>query len=138
MSGVKGENSLKLFGNDFDDLTRIADQIQDVMSKVPGIADVGVFNVTGQPSLMVSIDRGKAARYGLQPQDINNVVQAAVGGAPVTQIIDGDRRFDFCPALCPAISRHAGSDQQNSSAHSRRQQVPLGTVADVASATAPS
>ena len=89
MSGVKGENSLKLFGKDFDELTRIADQIQAIMGKVPGITDVGVFNVTGQPSLLVSIDRTKAARYGLQPQDINNIVQAAVGGAPITQIIDG-------------------------------------------------
>jgi cobalt-zinc-cadmium resistance protein CzcA len=95
MSGVKGENSLKLFGNDFDELTRIAGQISGIMQKVPGITDVGVFDVTGQPSLLVSIDRTKAARYGLQPQDINNVVQAAVGGAPVTQIIDNDRRFDF-------------------------------------------
>jgi heavy metal efflux system protein len=95
MSGVKGENSLKLFGNDFDELTRIADQIEGIMNKVPGITDVGVFDVTGQPSLMVSIDRMKAARYGLQPQDVNNTVQAAVGGAPVTTIIDGDRRFDF-------------------------------------------
>jgi cobalt-zinc-cadmium resistance protein CzcA len=101
MSGVKGENSLKLFGNDFDELTRIADQISGIMQKVPGITDVGVFDVTGQPSLLVSIDRSKAARYGLQPQDINNVVQAAVGGAPVTQIIDNDRRFDFAVRYSP-------------------------------------
>ena len=71
------------------------------MSKVQGIADIGVFNVTGQPSLMVSIDRTKAARYGLQPQDVNAVVQAAVGGAPVTQVIDGDRRFDFALRYSP-------------------------------------
>jgi cobalt-zinc-cadmium resistance protein CzcA len=101
MSGVKGENSLKLFGNDFEELTRIADQISGIMGKVQGIADVGVFDVTGQPSLLVSIDRTKAARYGLQPQDINNVVQAAVGGAPVTQIIDNDRRFDFAVRYSP-------------------------------------
>jgi cobalt-zinc-cadmium resistance protein CzcA len=101
MSGVKGENSLKLFGNDFEELTRIADQISGIMQKVPGITDVGVFDVTGQPSLLVSIDRSKAARYGLQPQDINNVVQVAVGGAPVTQIIDNDRRFDFAVRYSP-------------------------------------
>jgi cobalt-zinc-cadmium resistance protein CzcA len=101
MSGVKGENSLKLFGSDFDELTRIADQIKGIMQKVPGITDVGVFDVTGQPSLLVSIDRTKAARYGLQPQDVNNIVQAAVGGASVTQIIDGDRRFDFSIRYAP-------------------------------------
>jgi cobalt-zinc-cadmium resistance protein CzcA len=131
MSGVKGENSLKLFGNDFDDLTRIAGQIQNVMGKVQGIADIGVFNVTGQPSLLVSIDRSKAARYGLQPQDVNNVVQAAVGGAPVTQIIDGDRRFDFALRYSPdyrdtpeAISKILLPTPDGA-------QVPLGTIADV-------
>jgi cobalt-zinc-cadmium resistance protein CzcA len=131
MSGVKGENSLKLFGNDFDELTRIAGQIQDVMSKVSGIADIGVFNVTGQPSLMVSIDRGKAARYGLQPQDVNNVVQAAVGGAPVTQVIDGDRRFDFALRYSPdyrdtpeAISKILLPTPDGA-------QIPLGMIADV-------
>jgi len=67
------------------------------MNGVSGITDVGVFDVTGQPSLMVSIDRTKAARFGLQPQDVNSIVQAAVGGAPVTTIIDGDRRFDRSP-----------------------------------------
>src|SRR6202034_226368 len=84
MSGVKGENSLKLFGNDFEELTRIAGQISGIMQKVPGIADVGVFDVTGQPSLLVSIDRTKAARYNLQPQDIDN-----------------DRRFDFAVRYSP-------------------------------------
>jgi heavy metal efflux system protein len=131
MSGVKGENSLKLFGSDFDELTRIAGQIQGIMQTVPGITDVGVFDVTGQPSLLVSIDRIKAARYGLQPQDVNNTVQAAVGGAPVTQIIDNDRRFDFAVRYAPqfrdtpeAIGRILVSTPDGN-------QVPLSSVADV-------
>jgi cobalt-zinc-cadmium resistance protein CzcA len=131
MSGVKGENSLKLFGNDFDDLTHIADQIQGVMSKVQGIADIGVFNVTGQPSLMVSIDRSKAARYGLQPQDVNNVVQAAVGGAPVTQIIDGDRRFDFSLRYSPEFRDTPEAIEKVLLPTPDGTQVPLGTIADV-------
>ncbi len=131
MSGVKGENSLKLFGNDFDDLTRIADQIAGIMKKVPGITDVGVFDVTGQPSLMVSIDRLKAARYGLQPQDINNVVQAAVGGAPVTQIIDNDRRFDFSVRYAPQFRSTPEEISQILLPTPDGNQVPLGSVADV-------
>jgi cobalt-zinc-cadmium resistance protein CzcA len=131
MSGVKGENSLKLFGNDFDDLTRIADQIQDVMGKVQGIADIGVFKVTGQPSLMVSIDRSKAARYGLQPQDVNAVVQAAVGGAPVTQIIDGDRRFDFALRYSPEYRDTPEAISKILLPTPDGTQVPLGTIADV-------
>ena len=95
MSGVKGENSLKLFGDDLDTLTTLANKIQQVMKSVPGTADVGVFKVGGQPSLVIQIDRAKAARYGILSGDINAVVQAAIGGAPVTQVIQGDRRFDL-------------------------------------------
>jgi cobalt-zinc-cadmium resistance protein CzcA len=95
MSGVKGENSLKLFGDNLDELTRLANQIESVMSQVRGVADSGVFTVNGQPSLIVSVNRERAARYGLAPSDINAAVQAAVGGAPVTQMIEGDRRFDI-------------------------------------------
>jgi heavy metal efflux system protein len=131
MSGVKGENSLKLFGNDFDELTRIADKIAGIMNKVPGITDVGVFDVTGQPSLMVSIDRPKAARYGLQPQDVNNVVQAAVGGAPVTQIIDNDRRFDFSVRYGPQFRSTPLQISQILLPTPDGNQVPLGAVADV-------
>jgi cobalt-zinc-cadmium resistance protein CzcA len=131
MSGVKGENSLKLFGNDFDELTRIATQISGIMQKVPGITDVGVFDVTGQPSLLVSIDRPKAARYGLQPQDINNVVQAAVGGAPVTQIIDNDRRFDFAVRYSPEFRSTPDQISRILLPTPDGNQVQLGMVANV-------
>ncbi len=131
MSGVKGENSLKLFGKDFDELTRLADQIQAIMDKVPGITDVGVFNVTGQPSLLVSIDRTKAARFGLQPQDVNNIVQAAVGGAPITQIIDGDRRFDFAVRYSPEFRDTPDAIGKILISTPDGNQVPLSAVADV-------
>ncbi|MGC1363574.1 MAG: CusA/CzcA family heavy metal efflux RND transporter [Silvibacterium sp.] len=132
MSGVKGENSLKLFGNDFDQLTRIANQIQGIMQKVPGITDVGVFDVTGQPSLLVSIDRTKAARFGLQPQDVNNIVQAAVGGAPVTQIIDGDRRFDFSVRYSPQFRDTPEDIERILVPTPEGNQVPLSAIATVA------
>jgi cobalt-zinc-cadmium resistance protein CzcA len=95
MSGVKGENSLKLFGDDFDTLSRLANQITGVMQSVRGVADVGIFRIGGQPSLLIRIDRARAARYGLAAADVNATIQAAVGGAAVTQIIEGDRRFDL-------------------------------------------
>jgi cobalt-zinc-cadmium resistance protein CzcA len=131
MSGVKGENSLKLFGSDFDQLTHIADQIRDVMQKVPGITDVGVFDVTGQPSLLVSIDRTRAARYGLQPQDVNNIVQAAVGGAPVTQIIENDRRFDFAVRYAPQFRDTPENIERILVPTPDGNQVPLSAIADV-------
>jgi cobalt-zinc-cadmium resistance protein CzcA len=95
MSGVKGENSLKLFGDDLAVLTRLADQIQQVMSQVNGVADAGVFKVNGQPSMVIKVNRARAARYGIAPADVNAAVQAAVGGASITQMIEGDRRFDI-------------------------------------------
>ena len=95
MSGVKGENSLKLFGDNIDTLVRVADQIRDVMASVPGIADLGVFQETGQPELLVSIDRSASARYGLMAQDVDAAVQAAIGGLAATEILQEDRRFDF-------------------------------------------
>ena len=131
MSGVKGENSLKLFGKDFDGLTRIADQIQGIMNQVPGITDVGVFHVTGQPSLLVSIDRTKAARFGLQPQDINNIVQAAVGGAAVTQIIEGDRRFDFAVRYSAEFRDTPDAIGKILISTPEGDRVPLSAVADV-------
>ena len=131
MSGVKGENSLKLFGTDFDELTQLADHIAGIMRTVPGISDVGVFEVAGQPSLMVSIDRAKAARYGLQAQDIDNVVQAAVGGAPVTQIIDGERSFDFTVRYAPQFRSTPEEISHILLPSPHGNQVQLGMVADV-------
>ncbi len=131
MSGVKGENSLKLFGDDFDTLTNTADKIAGIMRSIPGVTDVGVFDVNGQPSLMISIDRALAARYGIAAADINNAIQAAVGGAAVTQIIEGERRFDFAVRY--------GKDYRDTPDAIRKillptpdgNQVPLGAVATV-------
>jgi cobalt-zinc-cadmium resistance protein CzcA len=95
MSGVKGENSLKLFGDDIDVLVAKAAEIRDVMARVPGIEDLGVLQETGQPELLVSIDRNESARYGLMAVDVNSAVQAAIGGLAATQILEQDRRFDF-------------------------------------------
>jgi len=132
MSGVKGENSLKLFGDDFDTLTSLADKIERVMKSVPGVADVGVFKVGGQPSLVIQIDRPKAARYGILSADINAAVQAAIGGAPISQVIQGDRRFDLTIRY-PAADRSSPDAIRSiliPTADGGR--IPLGQVADIA------
>ncbi len=95
MSGVKGENSLKLSGDDIEVLAQKAAEIRDVMARVPGVRDLAVLQETGQPQLLVSIDRPASARYGLAAADVNAAVQAAVGGQATTQVLQGDRRFDF-------------------------------------------
>jgi len=94
VSGVKGENSVKIIGRNFQTLTNLAAQVQAQMIHVKGIADLGVFPVLGQPNLNIQIDRAKAARYGLNTGDVNSVVQAALGGAVATTVYEGDRHFD--------------------------------------------
>ena len=131
MSGVKGENSLKLFGDDFDTLSRLANQIAGVMQSVRGVADVGVFRVGGQPSLLIRIDRAKAARYGLAAADVNATIQAAVGGAAVTQIIEGDRRFDLTVRFPERYRNGPDAVQGILLPTPDGGRVPIGQIADV-------
>ncbi len=131
MSGVKGENSLKLFGPDIDVLAREAARIRDAMGQTPGIQDLAVFQETGQPELVIAVDREASARYGLAAADVNTAVAAAVGGEAVTEILLGDRRFDFVVRY-DAAHRETPEAIRNillSTADGGR--VPLGQVAHV-------
>jgi cobalt-zinc-cadmium resistance protein CzcA len=102
-SGVKGENSVKLFGGDLETLEKTANKIRDVMATVPGITDLGVFASLGQPTVRIDIDRTKAARYGLAPGDINTTVQAAIGGQAAGNLYEdgSDRNFPIMVRLAP-------------------------------------
>ena len=79
-SGVKGENSVKVYGNDLQTLEDTANKIAKVLATVPGITDLAVLRSLGQPTIRIDVDRERAARYGLAPGDVNGVVQAAIGG----------------------------------------------------------
>jgi cobalt-zinc-cadmium resistance protein CzcA len=102
-SGVKGENSVKLFGNDLAALEKTAATIKEVMSTVPGIADLAVLNSLGQPTVQIEIDRARASRYGLQPGDINSTVAAAIGGQAAGNLYEdgSDRNFPMVIRLAP-------------------------------------
>jgi cobalt-zinc-cadmium resistance protein CzcA len=102
-SGVKGANSVKIVGPNLETLTKLAEQVRDEMSHVRGIADLGIFPVLGQPNLNIKVDRAKAARYGLNSGDVNSVIQAAIGGAVATTVLEGDRQFNVAvrfPSEC--------------------------------------
>jgi heavy metal efflux system protein len=101
ISGVKGVNSVKIVGPNLQTLTNLAEQIRNQMSLVRGIADLGIFPVLGQPNLNIKVDRAKAARYGLNSGDVNAVVQAAMGGAVATSVLEGDRQFDLVVRYTP-------------------------------------
>ncbi len=95
VSGVKGELAVKIFGTDLKELERKSDEIVDVMQTIPGIADLGVFRVVGQPNVNLKVDRAKADRYGINVSDIQDAIETAVGGKAVSQILQGERRFDL-------------------------------------------
>ncbi len=103
VSGVKGENSIKLFGNDLRQLTETGDRIKKVLATVPGVADLAVFAALGQPTVQIDIDRAKAARYGLSPGDINSTIKTAIGGDPAGDLYEdgGDRHFPIVVRLSP-------------------------------------
>jgi cobalt-zinc-cadmium resistance protein CzcA len=102
-SGVKGENSVKLFGGDLELLEKTAAKIKDVMSTVQGVTDLGVFAELGQPTVRIDIDRSRAARYGLAPGDINTTVTAAIGGQAAGNVYEdgSDRNFPIIVRLAP-------------------------------------
>ena len=101
ISGVKGANSVKIIGPNLNELEVLAAQVMKEMAPVKGVADLGVFHVVGQPNLNIRIDRQRAARYGLNSGDVNTVIQAAMGGASATQVLEGDRAFNLNVRLAP-------------------------------------
>ncbi|MFZ2968642.1 MAG: CusA/CzcA family heavy metal efflux RND transporter [Sulfuricurvum sp.] len=95
MSGVKGENSVKIFGDDLYVLDKLAKEIEQKIKKVEGVTDVGIFKETGQPSLIVEVEREKAALYGVNVVDLMDIVSSSLDGRAVTKIVEQDKRFDL-------------------------------------------
>jgi cobalt-zinc-cadmium resistance protein CzcA len=99
-AGVKGANSVKIFGRDIALNERYADQVVDVMRTVPGIVDLGLFKSLGQPDVKITPDRTALARYGLNTGDVANVVQSALGGltgngSPIVEVYEAEKFFDL-------------------------------------------
>jgi cobalt-zinc-cadmium resistance protein CzcA len=113
VSGVKGENSIKLYGNDLEALTVTANKIKSVLATVQGVTDLAVFTSLGQPTIQIDIDRAKAARYGLSPGDINATIKVAIGGDSAGDIYEpgSDRHFPIIVRLAPEFRRSAEAIQ---------------------------
>jgi cobalt-zinc-cadmium resistance protein CzcA len=95
VSGVKGELSVKIYGDDLKTLEAKGNEVVNVMSKVRGVADLGLFRLIGQPNLTFTVDRAAAARYQINVADIQDAIQTAVGGNAVSQVLDGEARYDL-------------------------------------------
>jgi len=94
VSGVKGELAVKLYGDDLKMLEKKAQEIADQMTTVKGVQDLGIFKIIGQPNLNLTVDREAAARYGINVADVQDAIQTAVGGFPLTQVQQGEARYD--------------------------------------------
>ncbi len=101
VSGVKGELATKVYGDDLKTLEQKADEIVAIMRQIQGIEDLGVFRVLGQPNLNVTVDRDAAARYQINVADVQDAIQTAVGGNALTQVLQGEARYDLVLRYLP-------------------------------------
>ncbi len=95
LSGVKGENSIKIFGPDLDELERIAKRVQSRLAHVPGIESVGIFPIKGQSNLEFAIDREQCAQWNVNVAQVQDALQTAVAGKAFSEMVEGERRFDI-------------------------------------------
>ena len=113
LSGVKGANAVKIIGPDMKVLEGLATKVMAEMGKIRGVTDLGVFRVLGQPNFNITVDREKAARYGLNAGDVNLIVQTAVGGTQATTVIEGERQFAPERAPHARVPREHGGHQKH-------------------------
>ena len=102
VSGVKGELAIKMYGDDLKTLEEKGDQIVSVMRTVPGVQDLGLFRVLGQPNLNLTVDRIAAARFQINVADVQDAIQTAVGGNALTEVLQGEQRYDLVMRYLPA------------------------------------
>jgi cobalt-zinc-cadmium resistance protein CzcA len=137
VSGVKGENSVKIFGRDLVELERLSRAVKTEIGTVPGVTDPAAFSLLGQPNLVIRIDRAKAARYGFSIADINAVVQAAIGGQEAARVYEGEMNFALTVRLAPEYRRNIDAIRSipvalpNSDPKSPTSYVALGELGEV-------
>jgi heavy metal efflux system protein len=95
VSGVKGELAIKLYGEDLKVLEEKGDEVVSVMRRVPGVEDLGLFRVLGQPNLNITVDRQEASRHNINVSDVQDAVETAIGGKAVSQVLQGEQRYDL-------------------------------------------
>ena len=130
-TGLKSSLAVKIYGSDLATLESKADAVQKVIGAVPGISHITVVRELGQPSLTIEPDRAKIARYGLNVGDINALIETAVGGAPATQVIQGEREFDLIVRLQEPYRQSMDAIKNILIATPDGQHLPLSQVADI-------
>jgi heavy metal efflux system protein len=95
LSGIKGDNSVKIIGPDLDKLETLAEKTKNVLQQIPGIENVGIFHIRGQSHFEFRVDPEKCQRWGVQTADVNNVVTSALGGKALSSMVEGEKLFDI-------------------------------------------
>jgi cobalt-zinc-cadmium resistance protein CzcA len=131
LTGLKSALAVKIYGPDLRVLQEKALEVKRTLEKVPGFTDLVVVRELGQPSLLVDVDRAKCARYGINVSDVEAVVQAAVGGQAVSQVIQGEKEFDLVVRMEPQFRSSEREISNLLVADPGGQQIPLSQVADV-------
>jgi cobalt-zinc-cadmium resistance protein CzcA len=131
LTGLKSALAVKVYGPDLQVLQDTALKIKTTLGKVPGFADLVVVRELGQPSLLIHIDREKIARYGVNVSDVEAVIAAAIGGAPATQVIQGEKLFDLVVRMEPQFRSDPTSIGNLLVGTPDGQQVPLKELADI-------
>ncbi len=131
VAGVKGENSIKVFGPDLLENEKTADSIVGVLGEVHGIQDLGKLTTQGQPDIKISPDRRACARYGLNSGDVVTVVQTAIGGQAVTQLYEREKAFDVSVRWLPPYRSSLEAIREIQIATPDGMMVPLGQIAKI-------
>jgi cobalt-zinc-cadmium resistance protein CzcA len=138
MSGVKGENTVKVVGPDLHVNESKAEEIVEVLRKVRGVEDLGIFRSLGQPAIRITPYRTEIGRYGLNTGDVAAVVQAAIGGQVITQVFEGEKHFDLILRWAEQYRRDVRAIRTILVATPDGAQVPLGQIAEVVEEEGPS
>jgi cobalt-zinc-cadmium resistance protein CzcA len=138
ISGVKGENSVKVFGPDLEANEKNAEAIVNAMSTVAGVKDLGLVRSLGLPSVKIVPDRSACARYGLNTADVDAVIQVAIGGQAVTQVFEGEKKFDLTVRWLAPYRSSIEAIREITVAAPTGAQIPLGQIATISLGDGPS
>ncbi len=131
VTGIKGELAVKLFGEDLNTLEKKADEIQKVLTGIRGVVDLETFRETGEPQITVKTDRNRIARYGMNVQDVQDVIETAIGGKTITQLLDGEKKFAVTARFAPEDRRDLAEIRNITVSTPDNQRIPLGQLADI-------
>ncbi|MGH8294642.1 MAG: efflux RND transporter permease subunit [Steroidobacteraceae bacterium] len=130
-TGLKSALAVKIYGPDLQTLQTLARKVKTVMTGVRGITDITLVHELGQPNLAIDIDRAKIARYGLNVDDIDNLIDAAIGGDVATEVVQGEKQFDLVVRLQPQFRSNPLEIGDIPVATPGGQEVPLEALADI-------